>query len=344
MKRYSIWALVLLAACNFKPDEIALPTWKSDWLGPLAKTELVPQEIQNIQTITFRSEFGMGSFNLPPGTYPSIPAINNLSIQQNVVTSDIYYEITFDSALTTISIGNNTPLTIKQGTVLSFEKNGQVLYSYTLPQNIAPNTNFTTPKLDFAGVKFYNEVEVHLKSLSTNAINSSTQIFGTERLRIEITIENLQLREVGIESNNHFDLVDTTDFQVGAGDSMITNLASGKLKLFFTNGFPIRQTVQAYVMDSTYQIVDSLLSNMLIIQPADVDANGYAINTKESSAEIILNDAKIQNLKKGRYLLGKARFDNINTQVPVVKMRKNDKFGIQVVGDIQLQYDLNANK
>ncbi|GIV44624.1 MAG: hypothetical protein KatS3mg035_1747 [Bacteroidia bacterium] len=330
---------IFLSSCNFKPDEISLPQWKSEWLGPLAKISLTPQDIKGIDSIHFENNFLANQLGVPSGNYPSFPAINNLTVSQTVKTSDIYYEITFDSASGYITIINQMPFTIKAGTTISLGKNGNNLFQFSINNNIPSGSTFQSPTLDFAGKKLYNEVELRLEDFSTEPINNSFTIQGNEKISIQFDIKNFQLRELAIEANNQFEVIDTTDFSF-ANDEMTTEAVKGKLKIFIENQFPIQQSMQAYFMDSLKNIVDSLFSQPFIIQAADVDGQGYSTNKPLSSNEIVLDPQKFDKLKNAKFLMAKASFQNINNTVPVTRMRRSDNFDIQIVGDLQLQYDL----
>lgn len=341
MKSLSIFLVLVLflSSCNFKPDEITVPKWKSDWLGPIAKISLTPQDINTIDSIHFEQSFGNSFFSLPTGSYPNLPAINNLSLTANVQTSDIYYEITFDSAFSYVKIQNQFPFTIKSGLKVSLGKNGNHLFSFTVNNDIAPNSTYQSPEFDFAGKVLYNEVELKLENFSTNPINQNVTITGNEKLTIQFDIKNLQLREIAVESNNQFDVIDTTDFTF-AGEGLTAEAVNGKLKIFIENQFPIQQNIQGYFMDSLYHVVDSLFIQPFVIAPASVDGQGYSTDKPLSSNEIVLNAQKFDNLKKAKFLIAKASFQNINQTVPLTRMRRTDHFDIQVVGDLQLQYDL----
>ncbi len=335
--------IIVLQSCKFSPDEITLPNWKSEWLAPISKTTLSPQDIQGVDSIHFEHGFSANDLGMPLGTYPMLPAITGLNISQSVTTSNIYYEVTFDSALGKIKIINSMPFTIKAGTKITLDKNNNVLFSFTINNDVAPNTTFQSPDIDFAGKKLYNQIDVKLENLSTNAVNNSVTISGNERITIQFDIINLQLRELAVEANNQFEVVDTTDFTF-AGDEMAAKAVNGKLKIFIENQFPIQQTIQAYFMDSLFNVVDSLFTQPFVIFSAHVDAQGYSNDKPLSSAEIILNAQKFNNLKNAKFLKAKAVFQNINNTVSLVRMRRTDSFDIQVVGDLQLQYDLNQKE
>lgn len=329
----------ILSSCKFKPDEITLPKWKSEWLGPLAKISLTPQDIKNVDSIHFENNFSPTELGMPPSNYPSFPAINNLTISQTVQTSNIYYEITFDSAFSTIKIQNQMPFTIKSGAKISINKNGNELFSFTTNNDITPGSTYQSPVFDFAGKKLYNEVDLKIENFSTYAINNPFTIQGNEKLSIQFDIKNFQLRELAVETNNQFEILDTTDFTF-AGNEMSAEAVNGKMKIFIENQFPIQQSMQVYFMDSLMNIVDSLFGQPFIVAAANVDGQGYSINKPLSSNEILLNSQKFDNLKNAKFLVAKAKFQNINNIVPLIRMRRSDQFDIQVVGDLQLQYDL----
>ena len=343
MKHSILILLVIgLTSCNFKPDEIKLPQWKSDWIGPISKISLSPQDIQKIEEIRFENGFTTANLNISPGTYPILPAINGLNISQNVVTSDIYYEITFDSALATLQINNQMPFVIKAGASILLKKGNDVLFNFTVSNDIQPNTTFQSPEFNFAGKKLYNEVEIRMENVSTNTVNNVT-VTGNEKLTVSFTVKNFQLRELAVESNNKFEVIDTTDFTF-AGDEMTAEAVQGKLKIFIENQFPVQQTIQGYFSDSLYHVVDSLFTTPFVVSSANVDGQGYSIDKPLSSVEIAINPQKFENLRNAKFLIAKAIFQNINNSVPVTRMRRTDAFDIQVVGDIKIQFDLTKNK
>ncbi len=231
------------------------------------------------------------------------------------------------------------PFTIQAGLKVNLEKNGNPLFSFTVNQDITPNSAYNSPIIDFAGKKLYNEIEIKIENFNTFPLNGPFTISGNENLSLKIDIRNFQLREMGVEANNKFEVIDTTDFSF-TGEEMTADAVDGKLKIFIENQFPIKQSMQAYFMDSLYNILDSLFVQPFSINPANVDGQGYSIEKPLSLGEILLNPAKFDKLKNAKFLIAKALFENINNTVSVVRMRRTDAFDIQVVGDLKLKYDL----
>lgn len=163
--------------------------------------------------------------------------------------------------------------------------------------------------------------------------NVGTQNFTTDTSKIDMDIE-LELPLYGYVDN--FILQDTIDFEFENAEEVDWV----EFKTVAVNDFPINAKIQIYFTDSSYNILDSLITDedKQIIDAANVNVStGEVVNrATEIDTFLIRNEsARIENLKNARFFFLRADLQSIkqNNEFPNVKIysfyRLNMKIGLR---------------
>lgn len=145
------------------------------------------------------------------------------------------------------------------------------------------------------GADFESTVANEAYAVPENAVN-------TVDLRIEIPLD---LRFENLV------LTDTLDFNLGEDlDGDTTVIESFSFKINVNNGFPFQMVSQIYFADENHFIIDSI-SNTGIDINAGNSANG-SNNPVLTQNEIVVENQKISNLIKSKYLIPRFEFNSRN--------------------------------
>lgn len=337
--------LILLGGygCGFRPNNVETPRWTTEILAPLVKAPLSSDEIVQLKDIAFSQEIKMSDLGVPNGTYPVLPPTPPTSLPPfNVRTGADMASVTFASGKMTMMVQNNLPVNLKAGTTVSIEAGTNVFFTHTLPNDINPgNTYVMTPEYDVTGKTISENVTLKVTNFASDGSSSPVTINGSEKLNVSFSIKGLKIQNIGLASNNNFELTDTSNFSI-TGSSIKTGEISGKFILFADNQMPVQMNVQAYFLDSTKKVIDSLFTSTQMITAATVDGSGFSNNTITSSINIPVSTEKFEKIKPAKYLKSYARVST-GSGAPLVFIRNTDKLTLQLVADIKIKIENKEN-
>jgi hypothetical protein len=242
-----------------------------------------------------------------------------------------------------MTIQNNLPINLKAGATITIEAGTNVFFTHTLPNDINPGTTYTmNPEYDVAGKTINENVTLKVTNFASDGSSSSVTINGSEKLTVSFSIKGLKVQNIGLASNNSFELADTANFSI-TGSSVKTGEISGKFVLFADNQMPVQMNIQAYFLDSTKKVIDSLFSGgTQAITAATVDGSGFSNTTLTSSINIPVSTEKFEKIKPAKYLRSYAKVST-GSGAPLVFIRSTDKLVLQLVADIKVKIENKEN-
>jgi len=161
-----------------------------------------------------------------------------------------------------------------------------------------------------------------------NGATHSNFILDSSQFKVDMKVE---LPLYGTAKD--FILIDTAEFKME--ENFTDQLESATIRTFNSNGFPLDVAMQVYFVDSTYKKLDSLVQPyQLILKSATVNPiTGKVTNPNDKIYDVVINQARVKNLKTAKYLLIKANATTAsggNTNVKIYSNYKIDlKLGIQ---------------
>lgn len=328
-------------SCSFKPNNVETPRWTTEILAPLVKAPLSTEEIIQLNDITFSQEVRMSDLGFSNGTYSSIPPISPTSLPTYTVpTSADMASITFASGKMAMTIQNNLPINIKAGTTITVEVGTNVFFTHTISSNINPGNTYTmSPEYDVSNKTISENITLKVNNFASDGSSSPVTVNGSEKITISFSIKGLTVQNIGLASNNSFELADTSDFSI-SGVSVKTGEISGKFVLFTDNQIPIQMNVQAYFLDSTKKVIDSLFTTNQFITAATVDGSGFSNSTVTSQVDIPFSIEKFDKIKPAKYLKSYAKVST-GSGASLVFIRNTDKLTLQLVADIKVKIENN---
>ncbi len=125
-----------------------------------------------------------------------------------------------------------------------------------------------------------------------------------------------------------FEERDTLSFDMPSTD----NLKSAEFKIIADNGTGLNANLQAYFLDASNHIVDSLftVTNQTILKAAAVDANGKVTTPANLTTFVKVDEAKILRLKFAKKAIVKYTFSTVNNGSTPVRLLSNQEIKIRI--------------
>lgn len=336
---------LLVASCDFKPEDIKTPEWDLDLLGPLAKSDLTVEEILETRSVTFARSLSSADVGLqPPGSYPNLPA-NYVPIAgpYRYTLSDSFIDLKVLTGSYFIKVKNNLPLTINSGVKIfaTDTTNTDTIFKFHLTQNLPKGQTFSTKAIDISGKLIPNRINLWAQDISNDAINSPIVIRNDAGLDVSFSLDNFSINYVRIAPIHKISFADTAAVNT-EGDIIKSNALTGKIKMYVLNGMPIQTDMQIYLLDGNKILIDSFFTERVVIPSANVSPVSYTATSPDSALILFnLDSKKIASINKTKYIYPKAVFRTMNPSFPYVKITKNDNISIQIVGDLNLKINSN---
>lgn len=116
----------------------------------------------------------------------------------------------------------------------------------------------------------------------------------------------------------------------------IDNINYGDIVLQCTNGFPFNAILQGYILNEQEQVIDSLFNIPgNVIKEGTVDANNIVIQAIDTKLKINLNQNKLQNLKKCKFIRFESKFV-LPPQPPDIKLL--DSYNLDLILSLDVNY------
>jgi len=139
---------------------------------------------------------------------------------------------------------------------------------------------------------------------------------------------------------NHYIFEDTLDNPMAELDGIKGNIERGLLRINTLNGFPMDGILKLYLMDSLYNVVDSLLANgEYVIRSGPVDGNGKVISPVNTNNDIPIDTARVNTLFGAKYLIVHADLTSEGNAVENIRIYSDDRLQVR----IGLRVKLNAS-
>lgn len=168
----------------------------------------------------------------------------------------------------------------------------------------------------------------------SNPAGPTNSNFVTDSSRFKVDME-VALPFWGTAQN--FVLMDTIPF--GVDSALSENIESVLIRLFNSNGFPMDIDLQAYLTDSNFVKLDSLIiPNQLLLKSAIVNTTtGLVQSPSESKYDIVVTDTRLSKLKETTHMLIKAVASTTNNGSTNVKIYSHYKLDIKLGTQIKFK-------
>ncbi len=325
--------LIVIASCKFSPNNINIPNWESNILGPLVRTNATGNNIIQMKTLSGTASVTLKALgNSIPGT-GTIPPVSGLNLPPfHLQMFNAFKSLTIESGMLYFTLTNHMPVTLKAGTRIAIidSISHDTLMSVLLLNDVSADTGFySIPNgIDMAGKTIESSLSMLITNLSTDSSAGPVTISGNESFTVSAYIKNASFLSCTV-GNDSAVFRDTTNFNL-QGAKVKTLVTGGTITTFLTNGLPFDMNLQFYFMgpDKTY-IIDSLFDNVTTI-PARLGASFPSTD----SLVCIISDSKLTNLNNARYVISSLQVRNISG---LITLSKSDSIQLLLVGNLKVQ-------
>lgn len=352
--------LFLSVSCSLLKDPEP-PTWNMDLYGPLSLVRVELSDLFSGQVFTYGTGFKVTDFNLSfPPTFP-VPNISGFDPPEiDTLISRDFVSLILGSAYLKVSIENEWPINITSGTQVQIVNDlDEVLVTFTLDENIAPNGGKYEKEVFVENVRYTSRLKFRITNLGTTGCACSIASFGDKELRFLFSPRDMDILEMTITDNREIPYEESDNFSITSDRLQALGL-QGKFYTIFSNPHPFSFSNQSYLLAQDSTVLDSLFDGtQLIMGTQGLQASGACPNL-QGTVQVPPDDAIIQNpvLNRDTISLTSTRMANVNA-AKIVKikgficlppnpdgsgvwtMRKEDVIFLKIIGDINLKMDLN---
>jgi hypothetical protein len=118
---------------------------------------------------------------------------------------------------------------------------------------------------------------------------------------------------------------------LGIESTSTENVLAGDLQILATNGFPFDLLVKGYLLDENKVLIDSLLSNQIIIA-ASVNEFLRVTQSKQTTLKVPVSETLKLHLSQARYIVLKARL-NTQPEDTILPMYDDYELHLQLIGN-----------
>lgn len=137
--------------------------------------------------------------------------------------------------------------------------------------------------------------------------------------------------------SNHYIFEDTLDNPMGDLSDLKDNIEKGLLRINTLNGFPLDGILKLYLMDSLYNVQDSLLANgEFVIRSGPVDSNGKVTSPRNTNNDIELDSTRVNILFGAKYLKVHADLTSTDNAQESIRVYADDALQVRIGLQVKL--------
>lgn len=346
MKKLNLIAILFLfvffclVSCSKK--KYANDPLKSEWLLPLIKGNVTPLTLTTLRNKSYNIYVSSADLGIPesvPQSNPIAATFYNVASYE-VKTNDLISTIQLDTCILQLTVKNNFPIPIKQGTKISIrDGNGAnaLLKSFVFTKDVANGTQVVFD-IDLSGMTVGNKLKA---TVDTLIIDAYTNKVFEESLVFNFLFKTVSVTTVTLFTNKNYSLIDTVDFDGSTIDfdendhNITDSTVNGQLSFNCDNELPVNTGFQIYFLDVNKTAVDS----MFIIRP-DVTGGIYNgsnfVATQKSTFFTTLSKQRLVKIKAATKIAYDFKFDTDNYSGALVKVDKERRLALKLIGDLKL--------
>lgn len=152
--------------------------------------------------------------------------------------------------------------------------------------------------------------------------------FATLNSAIEVTAD-VELPFWG--KSNHFRIRDTIDSPLAQAEDFKDNIQEALIRVNTLNGLPADAIIKLYVLDSLYNVTDSLLADgQYVARSGPIDSNGRVTAPVNTNNDIPIDSERAERLFGGKYLIYWADITSTDEAVPNIRIFSTDALSIRI--------------
>ncbi|HRP90756.1 MAG TPA: hypothetical protein PKX92_12050 [Edaphocola sp.] len=339
--------LLLQTSCKKKVyDDAPLA---SQWLLPILKGDISPLTITTLKNKKFSLSISgddLGISSTTPSS-SSIPMTYNNIKSGAIQTNDLIHSIALDTCLIELTITNGFPTAILAGTKFILRiSGGAEIASVTLTNDIGKgqSENFT---IDLSGKYLENQFEVEVETLKIDSYSNET---FDQNIDFDFNIKNVSVNEISVYTDKEYlNMRDTSDFDgsdisfEGWEQKIDDSTVNATFKYLATNGLPINANFQAYFLDNTNQVIDSIFAPTAVMGGA-VYNGGTLVDSTNSVGSVFVSKNRVEKIKNAKKIVYAVGLNSFGYSGSYVTINRNQSLNLKIIGDLKIVLNSNILK
>lgn len=311
-------------------------------MGPLANTNLAPEDIIEVRQLKFAFTFNASEIQVggqplfQPGVTVPVPAFGPIDLGfYDTVPTPQFRNIYMSRLVFRLTVRNGFPMPVSAGTTILVRNKGESrnIVSYALPQDLAPGATYSA--LVNADDKRIGEaLEIQLQNFRSPGTGNTPVSGSGTSLRVEFTLHDFAIDRLEVNANQFFEVRDTSDFTL-SGDVISSKSIEGNLIFRYNSGYPITFSTQVYFLDGGRLLLDSLFVPGRQLSPATTDAQGNVLTPSTARDTIAYTNERMEAIRGAKYTAVRASVNSFGAPGFVV-ITPRQRLDIKIIGDLRV--------
>lgn len=311
---------------------------ESEWLLPLIKGDITSLTITDLinKSLSIKiSAADLGIAESVPQSNPVAATFYNVASYQ-VETNDLIKSINFDTCHLQLTVKNNFPVSIKQGTAISFRDAGTLalLKSFVFTTDVAKGGQELFD-IDLSGRSIGNEIKITIDTLVIDAYEN--QVFK-ESLEFNFLFKTVSINSVDLFTNKDFKIDDIVEFDgsmLDIDENLNDSSVTGKLSFYCNNELPINAGFQIHFMDDNEISIDSIFTVIPAIK-GGVYSGANFVSVQKTSFFTTITKERLRNIKSATKVRYSLNLNSNNYSGSSLHVDKKQMLSLKLIGDIKL--------
>lgn len=288
-------------------------------------------KIQNVDFSYLQGYLGNHQYDVPPDTI-KIKFFENIEGGVYFKEPKIYVDVLNSFGVPTRSLVNIFQFRNNDGSVVPLEStyidNGIDFAYPTIDEiGVVRETNFQFHK-DNSNIADIIALSPIALEYDVDAITNPDSILS---LKGFITDSSFYTINMAVELplygfSQTFTQEDTVDLKIDS----LEHLKSAEIKLITENRMPIDIKFQAYFLDNTNTVLDSLLTDTRIIKSAGIDEDGQVSEKNTTTTFISLDEEKLEHITQAKNIVIKLQLSTLGEGAELVKITLDQDLEIRM--------------
>jgi len=309
---------------------------------------VIENTFQDLVPYYAKGYFGTNTFNVGPDETDF--SMFNRIIAGSINLEDVNFNLSLENPIgidARVYINNLSSVNTRTGNTVNLassivgspininrasESGGTIYPTYANYPLTTANSNIK-PMIENLPDKFGYSMQIITNPLG-NVSGSNDFIYSSRLLKAKM---NMEIPLSLIATN--LTLVDTFDIDLQSSGG-VDGINSGKITLIADNGFPFDASIQVYMLDDHYNLVDSLYSFTNTIDQGLLNSSLRVIGKKTTKLTAPVSEAKMDLLYNSKHIKLKVKF-NTASQSQYVKIYSDYSIDVKLVGDVNYTIQLH---
>jgi hypothetical protein len=325
-----------LGSCQFAVDDITAPVWQPDILGPVAKSTLQIDNLDQLAVFDASAYVTAANMGLTPGVQDGGGMRSGVTIGPYAFDwlEDIV-GLETGEATVRFKVKNELPVGMAEGAsvVLRQASTGAEVARYDLGQDLAAFGRMADSAA-FVDLAFAAGLELWIEGMNLTPEQGETIEPGMG-MQIDAQVELTGIRRVDVAAGAALAFADTVDFTLDLVDDFADLEVDGAFRLNVGNGFPFGGRLDAIFLGADgVTVIDRLNADPIEIPIPAVGGTGEAVETASTTITVAVDRARLETLRDAAFVGFDAEI-YAPSSPSVLRATGDRAFDLQLIADFE---------